>query len=70
MATSTRCTWCRSRYQIALSHARDQNTFCSKKCELEARFWLFRLFHPVDDPKPIGDGKARALPEGKAPEEQ
>lgn len=60
MATSTGCTWCRSQYQIAASHARDQRTFCSKKCELEARFWLFRLFQPAED--------AKALPEGRAPE--
>jgi len=53
MPTSTDCTWCKSEYEIAASHARDQRTFCSKKCELEARFWLFRLFQPVD---------AKALP--------
>ena len=43
MAT-TECTWCKSKYYVEASHARDQHTFCSKKCELEARFWLFRLF--------------------------
>ncbi|MDP9267291.1 MAG: hypothetical protein M3P27_03070 [Acidobacteriota bacterium] len=47
-ATTTDCTWCKSDYHAEASHARDQQTFCSKKCELEARFWLFRLFQPVD----------------------
>ena len=46
--TTTDCTWCKSLYHVAGSHARDQRVFCSKKCELEARFWLFRLFQPVD----------------------
>lgn len=57
-ATSTDCTWCKSMYQVESSHARDAKTFCSKTCELEARFWLFRLFQPAD--------AAKALPEGRA----
>jgi hypothetical protein len=48
---TTDCSWCKSDYEIAGSHARDQQTFCSKKCELEARFWLFRLFQPADAEK-------------------
>ena len=60
MSTTSDCSWCKSKYEATASHARDQQTFCSKKCELEARFWLFRLFHPVEDTK--------ALPEGRAPE--
>ena len=46
--TTTDCTWCDSEYQPERSHARDQRMFCSKKCELEARFWLFRLFQPAE----------------------
>jgi len=46
--TTTDCTWCKSEYPVETSHARNQQMFCSKKCELEARFWLFRLFQPVD----------------------
>jgi hypothetical protein len=42
--TTTECTWCKSTYHVEASHARDQATFCSRKCEMEARFWLFRLF--------------------------
>ncbi len=52
IATSD-CTWCKSTYYVDASHARDQATFCSKKCEMEARFWLFRLFHPAENANPL-----------------
>ncbi len=40
-ATSTAvCLWCYSQYLKSTSRARDGQTFCSKKCEYEARFWL------------------------------
>lgn len=58
--TTSDCTWCKSQYAVESSRARDPRTFCSKKCEMEARFWLFRLFHPMDENK--------ALPEGRAPQ--
>jgi hypothetical protein len=40
-ATSTAvCLWCYSQYLKSTSRARDGHTFCSKKCEFEARDWL------------------------------
>jgi hypothetical protein len=41
-ATSTAvCLWCSSQYLKGTSRARDGQTFCTKKCETEARFWLY-----------------------------
>lgn len=34
------CTWCNSEYDEAYSRAHETNVFCSKKCEVEARYWL------------------------------
>ena len=34
------CTWCNSEYAEAYSRARENGVFCSKKCEIEARYWL------------------------------
>ena len=34
------CAWCNSEYAEAYSRARENEVFCSKKCEIEARFWL------------------------------
>ncbi len=34
------CLWCYSQYLKSTSRARDGHTFCSKKCEIEARDWL------------------------------
>jgi hypothetical protein len=40
-ATSTAlCLWCYSEYLKSTSRAREGQTFCSKKCEYEARYWL------------------------------
>jgi hypothetical protein len=40
-ATSTAvCLWCYAQYLTSTSRAREGHTFCSKKCEVEARFWL------------------------------
>jgi hypothetical protein len=40
-ATSTSvCLWCYSQYLTSTSRARDGHTFCCKKCEYEARYWL------------------------------
>jgi hypothetical protein len=38
--TTAVCLWCYSQYLKSTSRARDGQTFCSKKCEIEARFWL------------------------------
>jgi len=35
------CVWCFKEYERALSHAREKQEFCSKRCEVEARYWLF-----------------------------
>lgn len=42
------CIWCRSEYVIGCSRAYAQNIFCSKKCEIEARFWLIELLRGVE----------------------
>ena len=34
------CTWCNSEYAEAYSRARETGVFCSRKCEIEARYWL------------------------------
>lgn len=34
------CTWCNAEYAEAYSRARETGVFCSKKCEIEARYWL------------------------------
>lgn len=40
-ATSTAvCLWCYSQYLRSTSRAREGQTFCSRKCEIEACFWL------------------------------
>jgi hypothetical protein len=35
------CLWCFVEYVRGSSHARAAQHFCSKKCEVEARYWLF-----------------------------
>jgi hypothetical protein len=35
------CVWCFTQYRCGESHARLPGTFCSRKCEIEARYWLF-----------------------------
>lgn len=34
------CVWCYQGYYVAASHAGEESLFCSKRCEVEARFWL------------------------------
>ncbi len=41
------CAWCRAEYVIGCSRALDQSVFCSKKCEIEARFWLLDVLKEV-----------------------
>jgi len=50
------CIWCVSEYDLAFSRARDNVHFCTKKCEIEARFWLhYQLKAPI-----IGDDQSAA----------
>jgi hypothetical protein len=49
-ATSTAvCLWCNSQYLRSTSRAREGQTFCSKKCEVEARFWLLDNLKPASE---------------------
>jgi hypothetical protein len=49
-ATSTAvCVWCYSQYLRSTSRAREGQTFCSKKCEIEARFWLHDNSKPATE---------------------
>jgi hypothetical protein len=49
-ATSTAvCVWCYSQYLKSTSRAREGHTFCSKKCEIEARFWLHDNLKPATE---------------------
>ena len=42
------CIWCSSDYELAYSRARDNGHFCTKKCEVESRFWLHdQLKQPI-----------------------
>ncbi len=46
------CVWCESEYAPASSRAREYNIFCTKKCEVEAKFWLLdRLREPAPSPE-------------------
>ena len=51
------CTWCDSEYSVGCSRAQEQAVFCSKKCEIEARFWLIDTLKEVEHElgKPHGD---------------
>lgn len=40
------CTWCKSEYLVSASRANDTQVFCCRKCETEARFWLYELLKP------------------------
>jgi hypothetical protein len=42
------CTWCVSEYVVNASRARENMMFCTKKCELEARFWLREELVAID----------------------
>jgi hypothetical protein len=45
------CAWCCTEYVIGCSRAREQYVFCSKKCEIEARFWLLDVLKQVGKPR-------------------
>ncbi|MGE5113108.1 MAG: hypothetical protein ACM3JB_19780 [Acidobacteriaceae bacterium] len=34
------CVWCESEFSSANSRAHENGIFCTKKCEIEAKFWL------------------------------
>lgn len=34
------CVWCEHSYATSASRAHDNSIFCTKKCEIEAKFWL------------------------------
>ena len=49
-ATSTAvCLWCYSQYLRSTSRAREGQTFCSRKCEIEASFWLHDIVKPANE---------------------
>jgi hypothetical protein len=35
--------WCSSDYRVMSSRAGDAQMFCRRRCEMEARFWLYEL---------------------------
>ncbi len=39
------CLWCETQYGTAASRARDNAIFCSRRCEAEARYWLFSVLN-------------------------
>jgi hypothetical protein len=43
------CVWCCSQFLKGTSRARDTQTFCSKKCETEARYWLYESLKPATE---------------------
>lgn len=63
-STAAACVWCRSEYIVGFSHARQQTIFCSKKCEIEARFWLFEVLKEIEEVR----RKTRRNPEKKNPQ--
>lgn len=53
------CHWCLADYRAMSSRASDPLLFCTKRCEIEARFWLLdqmneaiRLRRDTDPPHP------------------
>jgi hypothetical protein len=44
------CVWCDSEYVVGFSRAHEQGIFCSKKCEIEARFWLMEVLRSIEAP--------------------
>ena len=43
------CLWCCSQYLTTASRARDGQSFCCKKCEYEARYWLQESVNSATD---------------------
>ena len=42
------CVWCSEDYVMGASRASDVQMFCGRKCEMEARFWLYELLKPAN----------------------
>ncbi len=47
------CSWCRAEYIACFSRARSADLFCTKKCEIEARFWLLDLLNAIEKARKI-----------------
>ncbi len=46
------CVWCEHEFTTAASRAHDNSIFCTKKCEIEAKFWLLdRLKEHAPNPE-------------------
>ena len=43
----TYCNWCCTHYVVGQSRARENTIFCTKRCEIEARFWLNAVLQSV-----------------------
>ena len=48
-STKLRCVWCESDYDSNSSPARQATLFCSRRCETEARFWLFSVLNTAPE---------------------
>lgn len=46
---SRNCVWCDSQYYASGSAARSIELFCSRRCETEARYWLFAVLSRVQE---------------------
>ncbi len=44
------CVWCTAEYTCETSKARQSAIFCSRRCELEARYWLFSVLSACPEP--------------------
>jgi hypothetical protein len=45
------CVWCATDYAAEASRARQTAMFCSRRCELEARYWLFSVLSACPEPE-------------------
>jgi len=41
-APSTKCTWCGEELGRNVVPARSATVFCTRRCEIEANFWLYQ----------------------------
>ena len=48
-STKLICVWCESDYDSNSSPARQATLFCSRRCETEARFWLFSVLNTAPE---------------------
>lgn len=46
---SADCVWCSSSYLLSQARARTAELFCSRRCETEARYWLFAILSKVQE---------------------